>query len=421
MERRSRLTLLNVELGQGASEAAARSARAYQVLEAELRPPPVAARGSAAPRLVVVGGGIVGLMSAHYAALAGFQTTVLERRSFGAAASGRNGGGLLALGHALGELHFNRLATELWRDLAAQGLAARFEGCGQVVVAMDDAEAAALAAAATVYAQAGLRVELLTPAELRRHLPGVSPRAEAGLHCPSDAQAYPLDAARALVTGLRAGGAELRPHSEVTGFAVTGGRVTAVRTQGGDVPADVVVVAAGPWTPLVLRDLGWQPPITPRRSQIMVTERLGARVVAPFVTGNGLYLRQTHAGNLLFGAGGKSEPRDFDVSNSLATLKAIARKTVALLPGMADVSVVRGFAGTVELTPDGRPFIGECPTHPNLYVNAGFNGHGFGWSAVAGRVVTALVSQALGTGALSRDALAVMQALSPARSAAMEA
>lgn len=62
-----------------------------------------------------------------------------------------------------------------------------------------------------------------------------------------------------------------------------------------------------------------------------------------------------------------------------------------MFPGLARVPIIRAFAGTVELTPDHYPLLGRVPGTAGLWVSAGYNGHGFGLSAAAGRLFAELL------------------------------
>lgn len=420
MSQPRRLTLLKVSPDAG-PEAARAAAAAYQDLEAAFgdavaRP----ARGGEG-RLVVVGGGIVGLMSAYFASLRGYRVTLVERLSLVGAASGRNGGGVLALGHTLEDLPFNRLSLRLWRQLDETGVRGELVRTGHVMLAFSEDEAETLRSAGELYRAAGLGVEWLAPDEVRRLLPHVAGTQHGGLHCPEDAQAYPFRIAASLQARLRDAGAELLTHTAVTGFRTDGDSVTAVLTAAGEVAADAVLLCAGPWTAGVGALLGLQLAVGPRRSQILVTERVRERVIDPFVTGNAIYLRQTHEGNLLFGGGGKWESYSFDTSSTAAAVRRIATRFLEAFPAFRGIQLIRAFAGTVDLTPDSRPLLGRAEGWRNVCVASGFSGHGFGWSAAAGALAAACVAHALGHDEPTPGVARLLEPLAPCRHAALPA
>lgn len=411
-----RLTLL--KLGPDAGpEAALAAAAAYDELEAAFAGSVRSSARSGRGRLVVVGGGIVGLMSAYFASVRGYRVRLVERLSPGGAASGRNGGGVLVLGHTLDDVPFNRLSLRLWAELARAGVASELTVSGHVMLAFSEQEAETLRGAGELYLAAGLPVEWLDSSEVRRLLPHVTAEQRGGLRCPVDAQAYPFRVVSSLLSRLRDGRAELITHTRVTGFRVEGSRVRAVITEAGDVEADAVLLCAGPWSAEVGAMLGLPLAISPRRSQILVTERVATRVVHPFVTGNSIYLRQTHAGNLMYGGGGTWESQSFDTSSTTTAIARLTTRFLEVFPAFRGVQLIRAFAGTVDLTPDARPLLGRADGWENVCVAAGFSGHGFGWSAAAGAIAAACVARALGHEEPAAGVSRLLEPLAPCRHA----
>lgn len=415
MSELNRLTLLKLEPGPDGSAAALRAKAAYSALERDFGKIDSFVQTPAGERLLIVGGGIVGLMSAVFASLQGYRITVVERLSFGAAASGRNAGGILVLGHTLEELSFNRLSLRLWHDLAVLGIESEYRASGHIMLAFSETEATTLAAGSLLYQQAGLDVEYLNPAQIEKRLPDVTNSNFGGLYCRPDAQGYPFRAVKTILKWLKDRGVELLPHTEVTGFTINDSTVKTVQTNRGTLPADMVLLCAGPWSAQLGKMLELPLAIRPRRSQILVTERIADRIVDPFVTGNALYLRQTHAGNLLFGGGGKWESGDFNVANTLPVMTKLVKRFLEVFPSYRDIQLIRAFAGTVDLTPDARPLLGPSERYDNVFVAAGFSGHGFGWSAAAGRLAAAIIAHTRGRSALSNEILAILEPLAPSR------
>ncbi|HCP15125.1 MAG TPA: hypothetical protein DIT32_05050, partial [Peptococcaceae bacterium] len=139
-------------------------------------------------------------------------------------------------------------------------------------------------------------------------------------------------------------GAELLIDAEVTGFKMEGGKVKGIQTTKGDVDAEIVIIAAGAWSPLLGSQLGIKLPIKPRRGQIVITEP-----VAPFVIGDvlsaqyivakyhpetlkdstqrgvqlgvGLALTQSAKGDILIGA--TREFVDYDLRNTREGIREI--------------------------------------------------------------------------------------------------
>ena len=155
----------------------------------------------------------------------------------------------------------------------------------------------------------------------------------------------------------------------------------------------MVVAAAGPQTGLMAGLVGVHIPVAPARVEILATAPLEPLFPLALV-GNGLYGHQAVRGNLLFG-GGAHEWTDVDLTTepgkpNTPLIRSIARRLAELLPDVADVPVIRSWAGVVEQAPDYMPII-DILDHPSNYVVVTASAHGFGISPATGKVVSDLV------------------------------
>lgn len=330
-------------------------------------------------------------MSALYLSRAGASVHLFEAQSLGAAASGRNAGGIYAFGRAIEEVALARLSMHLWEELQGDGVDAHFRRSGHAIVARNDRELALLETAKHRYELADLPVTMLSPSETAELLPGVSSDNAGALMGTTDAQGYAFTAVASLLSLLRANGASIHDHCPVDAVTERNGRAVGVHSSLGATEADHVLLCTGPWTDHFGDTEPCARAVRPRRSQLMVTERLTGMGDFPFMSGNGFYARQTHAGNLLVGGGGPWEESGYNVTNSSRALSFLGARMTELFPQLAGVPVIRAFAGTVELTPDHLPLFGPSASLENLWISAGYNGHGFGLSAAAGRLVVELL------------------------------
>lgn len=343
-------------------------------------------------RLLIVGGGIVGLMSAYYAAEAGAKVTLLESHALGGAASGRNAGGIYANGRDIGEVALARVSMDLWEDLGNRGLDVKFRRKGHTIVAMNGYELSLLHRARAIYERAGVPGEVLEGTDAVAQIPFVNEGIAGALFSPADGQGYPFTAVAALRDAVVRRGGEIKTFAPVKRLIEQGGKIVGVATANEEYRADVVLLATGPWTCELGQQLGVNLPVRPRRSQLTATERLPVAGDFPFVSGNRVYARQTHADNILIGGGGPWEENGFHTTTTRKALDVYGTYMTEMFPGLARVPIIRAFAGTVELTPDHYPLLGAVPGAPGLWVSAGYNGHGFGLSAAAGRLFTELLS-----------------------------
>ena len=163
-----------------------------------------------------------------------------------------------------------------------------------------------------------------------------------------------------------------------------------METARGRIDLDALVVAAGPQTGMLLQTMGVRLPLGYGRAEMIVTEPAPLMQIGG-VDGNGLYGRQTLRGNLAFG-GGPHEWIDLAADGPVARptsplTRNLARRVAELMPGAANLRLIRSWAGVIENTPDGRPVLDRLD---NLVV-ATMSSVGFGLSPASGHAIRDLV------------------------------
>lgn len=355
-------------------------------------------------RVVVIGAGIVGSCVARAALLAGCDVTVLDRGQVGSGTTSRGEGNVLVSDKEPGpELrlalvsrdHWSRLGVELGAD------ALELEAKGGLVVATDPAAVAPLAAFAASQRAAGVLAE---PSGDPHELEPLLTRELAGAYWyPQDAQVQPVLAAHAILTDAIARGVDHRPFTEVVaGVVGAGGRLTGVRTAGGEtILADAVVNCSGTWGGAVAGRLGAPVPVLPRKGFILVTEPVGPSVrhkvySADYVanvaaSSEGLetscVVESTRGGTVLVGA--SRERVGFDTSMSAETVARLARQAVRLFPFLREVQLMRVYRGFRPYCPDHLPVIGPDPRVPGVFHACGHEGAGIGLAPATGELIAA--------------------------------
>jgi sarcosine oxidase subunit beta len=343
--------------------------------------------------VVIIGGGIVGCATAYYLARQGRRVVVVEKDAgVGLQASGRNAGGVRQHGRKAA-LPLAMEAVRLWASLASE-LESDLEyiRTGNLKVALDEAAAAALEEeTAWEHAQGLAEVRMVTAAECQAMIPGLTEGVVAGKFCPTDGVANPMLVTPAYGRAARRLGVEIKTRTTVTGLLRQGTAVRGVMTDVGEIEAEVVVNAAGPWATPFNAMAGCHSPIEPRRAQLLITERQPPRFV-PWLIVRGLgYLRQTKASNVLIGI--QSKPTNgYGMWMDYADVARQAARMCAALPWLKDVSLIRTWAGITEYTPDVEPYIGPVPGVTGLFVVAGFSGEGFCVGPMAGQIIAEMIA-----------------------------
>jgi glycine/D-amino acid oxidase-like deaminating enzyme len=360
--------------------------------------------------VIVIGGGLAGCTTAYYLAADGVDVLLLEQGDLNAGASGNNAGSLhaqlqhepyLELGEAwarsfIPALRFFTASIGLWqRAGAALGADLEVSLDGGLLVAADPAQMRFIEAKAAVERAAGLPIELLDGASLRRIAPYVSERMVGAAYCPIEGKANPLTAGPAFAAAAAARGARIQTHQQVVGIKRDGGEfevATATQTY----RARRVVNAAGINAGRIAAFVGASIDIQAFPIQLSVTEP-----AAPLI-GHLLYyvrdrltMKQTKQGSILIGGGWPAlldERGRAQVSaQSLARNLAVALEVV---PGIASINVVRTWAAIVNGTRDWMPLLGELPGVPGYFLNyvpwMGFTG-----APAGSRIVASLVQDKL--------------------------
>ena len=344
--------------------------------------------------VVVIGGGVSGLSSAYFLARAGKDVVVIEKGTVGSEASGRNGG---MISERVDEPPLIPMGVEslrLWETLDDElGYPTEFTQHGRLQVAVSEEEMGEILSDRDKALRHGVNVDMLDPSEIRDLIPGITERTLGGMFSPNGGHANPQRSVQAFAWAFQDRGGRLYQNTAVTGLEIANGRVSSVETTAGAIEADVVVGAAGPQTALMAEMVGVHVPVAPARVEIIATAPL-----EPFfdiaLVGNGLYGRQAARGNLLFG-GGAHEWTDVGLTAdpdkpNTPLIRNIARRLAELLPGAADVPIIRSWAGVVEQAPDYLPII-DILDYPSNYVVVTASAHGFGISPATGKVVSDLV------------------------------
>ena len=355
--------------------------------------------------IVIIGGGIVGLMTARLLALEGADVMLLEAGDLGAEASGANAGSIhlqiqcpefAAYGEDWARayrpcLDFLKRSQALWTDLPEQlGADLGVRLAGGIIAARTDAQMDLISAKAAIEAEAGVETEILDRDDLLKRAPYLSPEVVGGGHCRLEGKADPLQVMPALARAAVRAGARIATHSRVSDIApARGGHV--VVTACGEVQTGRIVNAAGAAAGRIGAMIGTALDIKGFPLQVTVTEPVAALVPHLVYSAAGkLSLKQLANGGCVIGGGWPARERADGVlvtdPGSLAGNMGIAAEVV---PAMARVRALRSWTAWVNGTPDWRPILGEDPNHPGV-IHALFPWVGFSAGPMTARVAADL-------------------------------
>jgi len=347
-------------------------------------------------RVVIVGGGIMGLALAHNLAKLGCtEVIVLERGYLCAGASGRNGGGVRMQWGTSANIELARRSIDLMKQFAGEmGINVWLRQGGYLFLARSEAIADRLRVNAELHNRYGVKTQLLSPGEGRDVVPGLTMKGVVlCAYNPEDGVIFPWPFLWGYAQAAQKRGIRVETFTTVTGFDISDGRVRAVETDRGRIGCDTVVIAAGAWSPEVAKLAGVKLPNEPHRHEILSTEPL-----KPFLTplvsvlDSGLYFSQSMRGEIVGGMGDPHEPPGLNMGSTLRFLSRFARALTEQIPRLGQIKVLRQWAGCYDVTPDNNPILGRTPGLPNMLQMSGFVGHGFMMApAVAERMAAWMV------------------------------
>ncbi len=327
---------------------------------------------NSAGKVVVVGAGAMGMLSALQLARFGTSVALLDARQTGAESSWAGGGIVSPLypwryGAAVTALaHWSQdfypgFARQLLEDT---GVDPEVHVTGLYWLDLDD-EAEALAWAARERRPL-FSVDI---AAAYRDVPVLGGGFGRAVHMPGVANVRNPRLVKALRAALAAmPNVELREHCPVTGFIQENGQIRGVVTAGGEIHADRVVLAAGAWSGELLRTLGLELPVEPVKGQ-MILYKCAEDFLPSMVLAKGRYAIPRRDGHVLIGS--TLEYAGFDKTPTDVALESLKASAEELLPALKDAEVVGHWAGLRPGSPEGIPFIGELPAHPGLWLNCG--------------------------------------------------
>ncbi|WP_229925534.1 glycine oxidase ThiO [Streptomyces longispororuber] len=362
--------------------------------------------------MVVVGGGIIGLVTAWRAAGRGLSVTVVDPEPGGGAA--QVAAGMLAAVTELyhGEqtlLGLNLASARRYPDFVAElaeasGADVGYRACGTLAVALDADDRAHLRELHLLQRQSGLESEWLTGRECRRLEPMLAPGVRGGLRVDGDHQVDPRRLTAALLVACeRAGVAFARAWAE----RLTVARERAAGVVLGDgtaLGAGLTVLAAGSLSGRlagVPDDL--LPPVRPVKGQVLrltVPPRYApflSRTVRAVVRGGHVYLVPRLSGELVVGA--TSEEQGWDTTVTAGGVYELLRDAHELVPGITELPLVETRAGLRPGSPDNAPLLGPTAL-PGLHLATGHHRNGVLLTPVTGDVM----AHALTTGELPDEA-----------------
>ena len=353
------------------------------------------------PDVLIVGAGIVGCATAYELTKRGATVTLVDRGEVSSGTTGLGEGNVLCSDKDAGpELDLAVAGMPLFDELErVVGEPARIRRKGALIVHPDDATWAGEPGRAERLRAAGVNAELLDPDKVRELEPQLTGAIHGALYVAEDLQCDPRAIARALAAWSVENGATVRPYTEVA--AIEPGRGVRL-VDGVLLPAEAIVLAAGPWSGPLAASAGLTLPVEPRKGQLsrlrlpdpdpkflhrkIVDGSYLASVTSTAVDRQvSTVIETTWDGHVIVGSTRERCGFDETVNDDLARI--VQERAAALVPAVARLTPDSTWVGFRPWLPDGLPAIGPSQAAAGLWIGTGHEGAGIQLGPITGRLL----------------------------------
>lgn len=349
--------------------------------------------------VVIIGGGGHGVATAYY--LAKYhgitKVAVLEKGYLGGGNTARNTAVIRSNYLTSEGVRFYIESVKMFKELDREfDFNIMYSERGQLTLAHTDATVRSFRQRAEVNKHFGGRTELIGLPEIRELVPTLNMNPA---HMPVLAGLWHRDGATArhdavawgYAKGATQRGVELHQLTEVTDVVVEHGKVTAIKTNRGTVNCGCAIQAVAGHSSLLAAKAGFRMPITTYPLQAMVTQPVKP-FLDPLVSSSALhcYVQQTSRGEIVFGGGSDPYPL-YNTRSTLELKESLLAHAIEMFPFMANLRLMRQWAGITDMTSDYSPIMGLSPV-ANYYLDAGWGTWGFKATPICGKTMAELVA-----------------------------
>lgn len=355
-------------------------------------------------RVVVIGGGVVGVSTLYHLAKKGWSDVVLVERKELTSGSTWHAAGLLPLfnlSYSVGQIH--KYSVKLYGELEAEtGQHVGFRKVSNIRLARTKDRWDEFMYYAGIAETIGVKVNKLTPQQVKEIWPLCEIDGLLGaIQHPDDGYIQPADLTQALARGARNRGAEIYRNTTVVAIEQLASGEWLVKTDQGDIACEHVVSCSGNFARKTGAMVGLDIPVIPVEHQYIVTEpsplikerqakglpEMGVLREAD----SSWYLREENGGFVLgiYEKGapccyvdGPSAQSEYELfQGELERLEPYIEATIARVPAFGELGIKKIYNGAIAYTPDGSPIIGPAWDRKNFWLN---EGHSFGVTAAGG-------------------------------------
>lgn len=318
---------------------------------------------------IIIGGGAVGSGIAYHLSEAGVEGVAVIDQGFPMCGTT---GATYALIWVQGKTpawygELSSYSAALYKDLDRKLGGIEYRPSGGMSVFFTEQERETAKALAESQAAAGIEIEVLNRDQALMREPALSPQILGATYCALDGNVNPLRLVQQYMRMAKRQGVTYEVYNRVTSIEKKKGAFT-IQTQKGTFGCKTLVISAGPQAQEIGKMLAIDIPVRPVRGQAMITEAVAPLFRHTIFSG----VRQMVNGEVFVGS--SKEEGQLDRSTTLDFLGRAAELGMKKVPNLANVKVIRSFAGLRPMPKDGHPILGPVPGVENLYVAAMHSG-----------------------------------------------
>ena len=355
-------------------------------------------------RVVVIGGGVVGVGALYHLAKKGWSDVALVERRELTSGSTWHAAGLLPLfnmSYSVGQIH--KYSVKFYQELEKEtGMNVGFRKVSNIRLAQTRDRMDEYRQYAGVASTIGVQVDFLTPKQVKELWPLCNTDGLIGaIRHPDDGYIQPADLTQAMAHGARQMGAEIYRNTTVTSITRSRTGEWEVCTDKGKIMCEHVISATGNFARKTGAMVGLDIPVIPVQHQYIVTEphkdirarqESGEPEMGVLRDSDGRWYLREEAGGLILGpyergapacyVDGPAEDCEYDLfQEDLERLEPHIESAIHRVPAFGEVGVKRTYNGAIAYTPDGNPIIGPAWNLKNFWLS---EGHSFGVTAAGG-------------------------------------
>jgi len=366
---------------------------------------------------VVIGGGVIGTNVAYYLSKKGVKVALVEKGDIASGTSGRCDGNVLISDKEPGfdtkmtytsQLLFKELYNEVQYNFD-------FSERGSIYIIESKEEFDIAEKFVNEQVKNGYPMRMMDKSKVHNDEPYLANDIVGGVEIDCDLSLNPMRLAFGLALEAKRNGAVILDHTSVTGIRLDKkGKVEAVETDKGILGTKNVVNCAGVWASYIGKMVGIDIPIIPRQGQLLVAEKtfpVGKRKIMEFgymmakfgdenykrnispeleELGIAFVFEPTLSDNFLIGS--SRAFAGFDTRVSIEVMQGLAERAIRFFPIMADIQVIRAYAGLRPYVADHLPIISKVDEVPGFFIAAGHEGDGIGLSPLTGTLISQMIT-----------------------------